>query len=432
MKTATTRGTFREAVERLAREFADEVWEQVTRSGSADRADEVMRRSGGAFLREVLGQALSVRAEKAGVGGACECGGTFAFRQHRPATLHTILPGRDVQVSVLYGQCDRCRAGRLPLLEEMRVDPEGFTPVLCELSLLAGVIEPFESASEKLLGEFAGVSVSKEKVQALVLTEGPRAQRELKQAPAAPADSERPMYLGIDGGMVFVDKRWQEVKLGCLFHEEDRVQVSKERGQLLRRQVVAVRGTPEQLWEMLEPRVGVSGKQLVVVLGDGAEWIWNLAGLVPNRVEILDWYHADEHISSVARTLYGEGTEKADQFRAVQLQRLADDGVDDVIEALRFLAPRQRASGKQKAIVELEGYLTKNRLRMQYKTFKARGYHIGSGCVESAVSHVIQQRMKRVGMRWKAAGADAVIALRALYRTHGSWESFLAKRLTAA
>jgi len=170
---------------------------------------------------------------------------------------------------------------------------------------------------------------------------------------------------------------------------------------------------------------------LVVVLGDGAEWIWNLAGLIPNRVEILDWYHADEHISEVARALYGEGSDKAEKFRAIQLERLADDGVDDVIQALRFLAPHQRSAAKKKALSELEGYLTKNRLRMQYKTFKARGFHIGSGCVESAVSHVIQQRMKRVGMRWRAAGADALIALRAIYRSHGRWDSFLAGQRAA-
>jgi len=433
MKTATTRREFRTAVEQAASKFADEVWERVATAGSADRADEVMRTSGGGLLREILGRALSARAEKLGVKGRCECGGTLHFRQHRPVTLHTILPGRDVDVSALYGQCDRCREGRFPLLEEMRVDPEGFTPALCELSLLAGVIEPFESASETLLGQFAGVAVSKEKVQTLTLSEGKRAQEELKtELKQQEPPSGRPTYLGIDGGMVFVDKRWQETKLGCLFREEDRIEASKDRGQLVRRQVVAVRGTPEQLWELLEPRVGATGEELVVVLGDGAEWIWNLASLIPNRVEILDWYHAAEHISDVARTLYGEGTDKAAKFRAVQLERLADDGVDDVIDALRFLAPHQRSAAKKNALRELEGYLTKNRLRMQYKTFKARGFHIGSGCVESAVSHVIQQRMKRVGMRWKAAGADAVIALRAIYRSHGAWEHFLAGRLAAA
>jgi hypothetical protein len=432
MKTATTRREFREAVEHAASKFAGEVWDRITMAGGADRADEVMRRSGGALLREILGRALSARSEKLGVEGTCACGGKLEFRQHRPVTLHTILPGRDVKVSTLYGQCDLCREGRFPLLAEMRVDSEGFTAALCELSLLAGVIEPFESASETLLGQFAGVAVSKEKVQALTLSEGNRAQEVLKAQPTQEPPSDRPVYLGIDGGMVFVDKRWQETKLGCLFREEDRIQASKDRGQLVRRQVVAVRGTPEQLWELLEPRVGVTGEQLVVVLGDGAEWIWNLASLIPNRVEVLDWYHADEHISEVARILYGEGTDKAAKFRAVQLERLADDGVDDVIEALRFLAPHQRSAAKKKALAELEGYLTKNRLRMQYKTFKARGFHIGSGCVESAVSHVIQQRMKRVGMRWKAKGADAVIALRAIYRSHGLWDSFLAARLAAA
>jgi hypothetical protein len=122
-------------------------------------------------------------------------------------------------------------------------------------------------------------------------------------------------------------------------------------------------------------------------------------------VEILNWYHADEHISAVARTLYGEGTEQAAAWRHAQLDRLATDQVDAVIEGLRFLGSHQRRAAQREAVASLARYLTTNRARMRYQTFRAAGYVIGSGAVESAVSHVFQQRMKRVGMRWRAAGA---------------------------
>ena len=89
------------------------------------------------------------------------------------------------------------------------------------------------------------------------------------------------------------------------------------------------------------------------------------------------------------------------------MDRLATDQVDAAIDGLRFLRSHQRSTTKRRAVDDLARYLTTNRDRMQYQTFRAAGYAIGSGAVESAVSHVVQQRMKRVGMRWRAAGADA-------------------------
>jgi hypothetical protein len=183
------------------------------------------------------------------------------------------------------------------------------------------------------------------------------------------------------------------------------------------------------LWPRAQA-AGVDGSRRVVVLGDGAVWIWNLAAeLFPNRVEILDWYHADEHVSATARILYGEGTERAQQWRQQQLDRLWNDAVDELIAQLRFLAVHQRTRLKRQAVEDLGRYLTTNRQRMRYQTFRAAGYLIGSGPAESAVSHVFQQRMKRPGMRWQAREADAMLALRSLYRSTGAWDEFWACRV---
>lgn len=436
MEVATTAEELGKAFGAIAREFAGTVWAEVVEQGDLRWTDTWMRQHGSAVLREMLGAALSARADRLGVQGKCGCGHAVLFRQHRPAKVHTILAGRDVAVQLQYGQCESCQRGVQPLSEAMGLDGEGFTPALREMALLAGVVDPYEQASSELLARMCGVEVSTKKILSLVEEEGTRAQAAACEeveatveavAPAIPA--EKPLYVGIDGGMVFVDGRWQEVKLGVLFAGEDRTVVGKngerERGALLGKRFVAVRGKPEALEQRLWPaavRAGAENRE-VVILGDGAPWIWNgPSQLFPKRVEILDWYHADEHVSAVARILYGEGTDKAGKWRAVQLERLADDGVDDVITALRFLAPKQRSRAKRKAIEDLDGYLSTNKSRMRYRSFRERGLHIGSGAVESAVSHVVQQRMKRVGMRWRAAGADNMLALRAVYRTTGAWD----------
>lgn len=435
MERCTTRAEFCQAIEEIAERFAEELWTTVVETGSAG-ADAWVRTHGGAWLRQALGVALTARAERLGVSAACGCGGAVTFRQRRPTRVHTVLPGRDVDATVLYGQCGACQRGTWPVLREIGVDGEGFTPALQTLATLAAVVEPYEPASTELLGRMAGVGVSTEKMQALVRDEGARATEQLTAAPADPGPvrpGAGPLTVGIDGGMVFVDQRWQEVKLACVYDPLDRVG-TPTRGTLTRRAVVAVRGTPEALAARLWPQAAALGAEdrPVVVLGDGAPWIWHLAEVVfPHRVEILDWYHADEHISAVARGLYGEGTEHAATWRTAQLDRLATAGVDQVIESLRFLGAHQRTAAKRAAVADLARYLTTNRERMRYQTFRAAGYPIGSGAVESAVSHVVQQRMKRVGMRWRAAGADAMLALRSIYRTTGAWDRFWFSRRVA-
>jgi hypothetical protein len=152
----------------------------------------------------------------------------------------------------------------------------------------------------------------------------------------------------------------------------------------------------------------------------------------PRRVEILGRYHVNEQVSAVARVLYGEGTEQARAWRQSHMDRLWTDQVDHVIVALRFLGPHQRAAAKRTAVEDLSRYLTTNRDRLRYQTFREAGYAIGSGAVESAVGHVIQQRMKRTGMHLHSAGADAMLALRSVYRSTGAWDRFWADRPRAA
>jgi hypothetical protein len=436
MERCTTRGEFCQAIQASAEQFAEDLWTAVVETGSGG-ADAWVRTHGGAWLRQALGVALTARAERLGVSEPCGCGGVVTFRQPRPTRVHTVLPGRDVEATALYGQCGVCQRGTWPVLREIDVDGEGFTPARQMLATLAGVVEPYESASTELLGRMAGVGVSTEKIQTLVRDEGARATRgRTATPPAAPPprpSAGRPLTVGIDGGMIFVDQRWQEVKLACLYDTADRVG-PPTRGTLTQRDVVAVRGTPAALAAQLWPQATALGveERRVIVLGDGAPWIWNLAAeLFPDRVEILDWYHADEHISAVAQGLYGTGAAKARAWRTTQLDRLAADDVDQVLEGLRVLGAHQRTRGKRKAVDDLHRYLTTNRDRMRYQTFRAAGYAIGSGAVESAVSHVVQQRMKRVGMRWRAAGADAMLALRSIYRSTGAWGQFWACRRVA-
>ncbi len=130
MKSRITREEFSKEVSRLSEEFAEQVWQAGRGSGEL-MSNGVTSGCGSraANLREVLGKALSCpNARNDSVcHGACECGASMEFRQHRAFRVHTVLAGRDVELSVVYAQCCECRQGKYPLLEEMRVDQEGFT-----------------------------------------------------------------------------------------------------------------------------------------------------------------------------------------------------------------------------------------------------------------------------------------------------------------
>ena len=159
--------------------------------------------------------------------------------------------------------------------------------------------------------------------------------------------------------------------------------------------------------------VGPAEAQLrpVVVLGDGAHWIWELAAehFAAQRIEIVDYWHVTEHVWTVARALFGADPDAAGVWAEAWCVDLLEHGPEPWLAALRSAEPPDSAGAE---VVRVErGYFTTNAPRMDYPTFRARGLPIGSGAVESAAKHVVQVRMKRSGMRWSDAGGQALLAL---------------------
>jgi hypothetical protein len=159
------------------------------------------------------------------------------------------------------------------------------------------------------------------------------------------------------------------------------------------------------------------------VLGDGAEWIWNrIARFCDRPVEIVDFYHASEHVWSAGQALYGEGTEETEQWVTQRLDQLLRQGPEVLIAS--FKQARVGASATAKAVLARESnYFEKHRHRMQYPTLRAAGYHIGSGSVESACKRIIGARLKQAGMIWTREGAEAVAQLRATILCN-RWDAF--------
>jgi hypothetical protein len=158
-------------------------------------------------------------------------------------------------------------------------------------------------------------------------------------------------------------------------------------------------------------RRGIARASVVVFLGDGAAWVWELARInFPNAVCILDYYHACEHLTLLAEALYGEGSALARKRSRQWRKALLKDKVSQVITQAQADLPRRSDLGKlaKKQIA----YFQRNRSRMSYQTFRQAGYFIGSGVVEAGCKTVVGQRLKQSGMLWSRRGACHLLTVR--------------------
>jgi hypothetical protein len=157
-------------------------------------------------------------------------------------------------------------------------------------------------------------------------------------------------------------------------------------------------------------RRGADHVRQLTILGDGAAWIWNIAaGKFPEATQIVDLFHAREHLNSLARSLEFMLLDRKGEWLAARLDDLDHGDIDGIEAAVR----KYPLEGVKKDEVEKElGYFLNNAPRMRYRWFRSRGLFVGSGVVESGCKAVIGQRLKLSGMRWTVAGADAIATLR--------------------
>ena len=170
---------------------------------------------------------------------------------------------------------------------------------------------------------------------------------------------------------------------------------------------------------------GLEQAKQVVVLGDGAPWIWNLAAeYFPGAVYIVDLYHAKEHVWDVAHAVFGGATAAATAWATPACSLLEQGQTANLVCAIQALPPIAPEPGQARSIPERAvDYFTTNAERMRYPVFHAQGMHIGSGIAEAACKTIVSTRAKRCGMRWTPEGLDALLPLRTAV-LNGAYDSF--------
>ena len=188
----------------------------------------------------------------------------------------------------------------------------------------------------------------------------------------------------------------------------------------------------ERLAFEMQRRTGTVEPEQLVFLGDGAEWIWDRVGELSeeNSIEILDFYHATEHLSEICKELFGEQTPDYWQHYRRWRSLLHDGRADRIIEILKELQRSTTDQGCVRMLLREITYFERNLSRMRYPEYRALGLPIGSGTVESACKNVIGGRMKQGGMTWSTSGADGMIQIRCSQESHRFLSDF--RQLCAA
>jgi hypothetical protein len=170
---------------------------------------------------------------------------------------------------------------------------------------------------------------------------------------------------------------------------------------------------------------GLSRARKIVILGDGAEWIRNLAELhFPGAIHIVDLYHARQHLWAVARALFPNDPISQKAWMKVHQKRLLDKGkIEKLVASLRSLLPTHPQAAEK--LQDEADYFEKNAERMRYPKFRRQHLFVGSGVIEAGCKTVIGSRLKQSGMFWTVRGANAILALRCAHlnnRFETYWE----------
>ena len=402
-----------------------------------------------ALSRQVLGAVVdavltTMAAQRAAEVPPCPtCGQAMRLvDRQRPRQLQGLVG--DYTLQRPYFVCAACHQGRAPVDARLGLGRGSLSPGLGRVACRLGIATAFDEAAT-LLEETLGVRVPAETVRRLTEGIGAVAEAEAQagiaqaQTGAVPPTGTLPpgaaLLVEVDGAMVHLDDDWHEVKVGLAAPLGPQTATDPD----THRERLAM-GTPvycagfepaETFWYRLyaaacRQGLGSPALALVVVLGDGAAWIWHYAarfltvGTV-EVVEIVDLYHAWEHLGTVARAVFGAESPAATAWLTPLKAQLRDQGVAPVLAALRALAPPNAAAAEE--VRTALGYFTTHAARMDYPGFVARGLPIGSGAVESSCKTLIEAREKGAGMRWRRTGAQAVATLRALARS-GCWADF--------
>lgn len=375
----------------------------------------------------------------------CQCGQTSRYAGRRSKCFLSVLGSLNIERA--YYHCAQCDTGFCPRDVALGLQGSTMSPAVTRMIGVVGAMVSFEE-SHILLSDLAGVVVSSKTVERVAESLGSEIAENERQS----CESLRPLddatttlYLGMDGTGVPIrsneligrkgkqddgSSKTREVKLVTIWSAEGRDKdgtPQRDEGSVTYSAAIESAATnikgdePSEFAKRVireAQRRSFESVARRVIVGDGAVWIWALADeYFPDAIQILDRFHAKQHLSDVSKAIYGPKSDLAKAWATQRFDELDDGRIDDLLQALTIHA------GSIDEARKCVGYVQANRARMAYPNFREQGLCTSSGVVEAGCKIVVGTRLKRCGMHWTVAGADAIIALRAC-QLSGRFEDF--------
>jgi hypothetical protein len=362
------------------------------------------------------------------------------FSRYAEKTYQTVVGPVTVRAAMYHrkGASPSCV---YPLREQWGLGDGEYSPGMEEVIVLAGVGDVYREAL-KLVNRLTGATVSVHKAETAVAAWGADAKAKTRaesQQPESPVEriaATRPvkglrMCVTTDGTSVQTTEGWRDAKLMasyCFDGEGEKTGPAAYAATLHYQEDYS-----EWVWRLME-RTRASRAEVLVWLGDGASWIWNQQALVaPHAVAIVDFFHGSDRLWNVGRALHraAGGEAAAKRWSQKWIRNLYQGKVRSLVRELATHLPRLGTpppdcseDDPRKTLADPHRYFVNNAERMQYAVYRAKGYPIGSGVVESAARHLVGIRMKRTAtMAWHEDSAEAMLQLRALCAS-GDWDRF--------
>jgi len=384
-------------------------------------------------------------SDHAGAELPCACGGSAQYHGRHEKTFASALGL--LRLERAYYHCARCQRGFCPRDRSLGLTLASLTPGVLRMTASAAALVSFQESSG-LLRELAGVEVSAKQVERVAEALGAEIAADEQKSVEKTGPGAPTLYLGMDGTGVPMrpsevagragkqadgSAKTREAKLVTVWSAESRDAEGKPRrdpGSITYSagiESAATRDTRPELSDFAArvqreaTRRGFGEATRRVVLGDGSAWIWNTTSeLFPDATQILDRFHAKEHLSTVGKIIFGN-PEAGQPWIEQRYDELDAGGLRSLVQALRPYA------GQYKEARECIHYICNNRRRMRYPRFDQQELCSSTGVVEAGCKVVIGTRLKRAGMHWTVAGANSIIALRCS-KLSGRFEDFWERR----
>jgi hypothetical protein len=365
----------------------------------------------------------------------CSCGRQAGYRELRSKSVLTALG--EVTVSRPYYLCRHCHRGQSPADVELDIENTEFSPGVRRMQATVGQEKAFDRGRQqlKLLADLEVTTKAVERTaEAIGEDIAMREQAEIQRAmqldlPMIVGKPIPVLYVQVDGTGIPVVKKetvgrqgktagqpahTREAKLGCVFTQTS----SDQEGYPIRdpgsTTYVGAIETAEEFGKRIYLEAwkrGWSRAEKKAFMGDGSEWIWNIANQhFPSAIQIVDLFHARQHLWDLARKLYPN--QEAEQRRWMMVhQDLLDGGkIEALVSAIRAIDSCNPELA-DKIRVEA-GYFENNTERMRYPKFRGQHLFVGTGVIEAGCKALIGTRCKQSGMFWRVRGANAILALR--------------------